>query len=57
MFEDYREAAKVFKEVANILEDLADLEDRGKEGEDVEEAMETALGKLMIKVVKMQGLK
>lgn len=57
MFENYREIAKAFREVADVLDELGALEDRMNNGEDVDSEMEAALGKLMIKMMKMEAMK
>lgn len=47
--DDYREMAKIYRDLADLAEEMAVLEDREKAGEDVEDEMAALLGRLMFK--------
>lgn len=56
MFDDYAKLGDLFEDLSKVCYDLADLDRREEEGEDVTELQEAALGKLMVKMMKMQAM-
>jgi len=57
MFDNYKELAKSFRDVADCLDNLVALEERRIAGEDVEEEIQMAFGGLMIKMLALESMK
>jgi hypothetical protein len=47
---------KVFREAADIIDELIALEPREEQGEDVEKETESVLGRFMLKMIELQQL-
>ena len=47
---------KVFREAADIIDELIALELREEQGEDVEKETESVLGRFMLKMIELQQL-
>lgn len=58
MFDNYKEMANKFREVADAIEKVGSIDERTKSGEIVpEEEMEAAMGKLMLRMLELESLK
>lgn len=57
MFENYKELAKSFREVADSLDKLVELEERKMAGEDTGEEIQMTFGELMIKMIELESMK
>jgi hypothetical protein len=55
--EDLIKMRDLFSDSAKILDELINLADRENNGEDVSDEYETAMGKFVVKMMKLQSLK
>ena len=53
---NYAKLGNAFKDIADVCFELNILEEKAEAGEQVEEEMEAALGKLMVKMLKLESL-
>ncbi|MDF2804408.1 MAG: hypothetical protein K0S61_4313 [Anaerocolumna sp.] len=53
---DFKEYKKAILEVVEVLDELILLEEKESAGEDVESATEAAMGKFVMKLLKLQSL-
>lgn len=54
--EDLIKMRDLFSDSAQILDELINLEERKDNGEDVSDEYETAMGKFVVKMMKLQSL-
>ena len=45
-----------FREIADILDEVAELQKRDEAGEDVEKEIESLMGRYLFKCIELQGL-
>jgi len=55
--QDIKKIRDVLQEVVCICDELIDLEERDKEGQDVSKEAESAIGRLVIKFMQLEALK
>lgn len=46
----------VFREMADMIDEILELEKRKKEGQDVEKELENVMGRYLLKTIEMQAL-
>jgi len=56
MDKDLIKMRDLFREIANIMDELLDLEVREAAGEDVEKETESVGGRLIIKMMKLESM-
>lgn len=54
--EQYKEMSKLFRDTADIIDELIELDEKEKTGEDNTEHQEVLLGKFMVKMVQLNAL-
>lgn len=53
--ERYKKMSKLFRDTADILDELIELDEKEKTGEDNSEQQEILLGKFMVKLVQLNA--
>jgi len=56
MDEDLIKMRDAFRDIANVMDELLELEVREAAGEDIEKEQESVAGRLMIKMMKLESM-